>query len=82
MANPTLLCIACIMFIASILGIATTALGIECYNEHKTFKDARSQRFGFMTFNLVCAIFLLLASFVLLYMGFTADESKVRFERS
>ena len=67
----TILCIGMIMLIAAICSVATSSIGIECYNADtsKDLKEKKSSNYGFLVVNLICAITLIFAAFGAMYIG-------------
>ena len=71
----------CIFVIFCIFTIATTSIGIECYDRNKEYKDikagniviipkplnAKLDNYSFLVFNLICAIFVMLSLFFFIY---------------
>lgn len=58
----------CSIVIFCIFTIATTSIGIECYNSNENFDDDKKNNFNFLIFNLVCAIFVMLAVCIYIYI--------------
>lgn len=72
--EQTILIFACLMLIVGCLTIATTSIGIECYNyTGMNPGDRRTGNMWFMGITLFFAILLTMASFPAFYMAFTMD---------
>ena len=56
------------LVISGICIIAVSAIGIECYNKNKKYKDSKKTNFNFIVFILVCGVLILLAG--LGFLGF------------
>ena len=72
-----LLLYAIVMLIAGVMYIATTSIATECANDSekanatKNYKTDHPGSFGFIVFNLVCAVFITLAGIVGIYLAST-----------
>ena len=56
--------------IASIFSIASTAIGIQAFNNNKVWKDSHKTNFNFLVINLVVSIIVLLLAFVAIFFYF------------
>lgn len=72
---------AVVMLFAGVMYIATTSIATECANEsaefhpedlEKNYKLKHPSNFGFIVFNLVCAIFITILGLVGVYMAATS----------
>lgn len=64
--------IYCFIIIFCIFTVATTSMGIECYNGNKNFKDKKKHNYSFMVANLIIAIVVMLSLFGLIYVRIKA----------
>ena len=58
--NPQLMLFAIVAFVCGIFYIASTSIGVNCYNENPSYKDKQSTNLYFLLANLGCAILLIL----------------------
>jgi len=74
--NAILLSIALAVLLGGMFTVASTAIGIECYNnkDNASFKEIRQSNYGFMVFNLVSAILLILCGIFGIYAGARAQS--------
>ena len=56
--------------IASIFSIASTAIGIQAFNNNTPWKNSHLTNFNFLVVNLVVSIVVLLLCFVALFLYF------------
>jgi hypothetical protein len=56
--------------IASIFSIASTAIGIQAFNNNLPWKNSHMTNFNFLVINLVVSIVVLLLSFVALFLKY------------
>jgi hypothetical protein len=59
-----------VAIVACIFSIASTAIGIQAFNENLSWKDEHKSNFTFLIINLVVSILVLLLSFVGLFLHF------------
>lgn len=57
-----------IILIFAIFTIATTSIGLECYNNNNKTKDNKPHNYIFLIVNLVCAILVILSVFTMIYV--------------
>jgi uncharacterized membrane protein len=71
MANTQMLMLACAVVISAIIGIATSSIATECFNDekHKKFKEEKKDNFNFVIVNLVCNILMILMGFSCTYLA-------------
>lgn len=65
--------IAFAMLFGAVFSIATSSIGIECYNSDDTGtkqKDEKTGNFNFLVINLVSALMSLMSSFLGFYVAF------------
>lgn len=71
---------AVVMLVAGVMYIATTSIATECANEsafhnpndkEKNYKLSHPSNFGFIIFNLVCAIFITISGLIGIYLAAT-----------
>lgn len=55
------------LLLVGIVGIATSSIGINCYNSCSVEKEKSKSNFNFLVINLVASILLLLGSCAFLY---------------
>lgn len=55
-----MICAGILLLIAGIMGVAVSSIGTECYNKNESFKKQKPSNFSFLTYNLVCAVVLIL----------------------
>jgi uncharacterized membrane protein YidH (DUF202 family) len=65
--NSALLGFGVFLLFVAIIGIATSSIGIDCYNKCKTEKENSKNNFNFLIINLVSSILLVLGSCAFLY---------------
>ena len=63
----TLVIYGLIVLVVGILTIATTSIGINCYNNCPTEKESKKSNFNYLVMNLVLSILLTLGSMFFLY---------------
>jgi hypothetical protein len=56
--------------IACIFSIASTAIGIQSFDQNIQFKNSHKSNFNFLVINLVVSIIVLLFAFVALFLYF------------
>jgi uncharacterized BrkB/YihY/UPF0761 family membrane protein len=56
--------------IASIFSIASTAIGIQAFNNNLPWKNSHKNNFNFLVINLVVSIIVLILAFVALFLKF------------
>jgi hypothetical protein len=69
--DAQLLLVACSMFVAGILFVATSAIGMECYNVNQDFKNQKESNWYFLIANLVSAILTILIASMSMYFAGT-----------
>ena len=67
--NGTILIVASLLVIAGIFAIATSSIGVQCYNENEKFKEGRQPNFIFMIVTLVSAILMISSGSSAAYIG-------------
>lgn len=65
--NSALLGFGVFLLFVAIIGIATSSIGINCYNSCSAEKEKSKSDFNFLVINLVASILTLLGSAVFLY---------------
>jgi hypothetical protein len=68
--NVQILLTSIAIIIATAFGIATSSIGIECYNKNEELKKDKFRNFDFIIANLVCNILMVLIAFSLMYAAF------------
>ena len=66
---------ASLLLVGAIFALASTSVGVECYNKHESFKEEKRRNFDFLILNIVCNIFLIIAAIVSMYMSFSRGQS-------
>ncbi len=66
--------ITIITAVTSILGIATTAIGLEAYNKDENLKKEKASNYGFLVFVMVVLVIALLVSLVAAYGLFVPNK--------
>jgi hypothetical protein len=56
--------------VACIFSIASTAIGIQAFNENSSWRDSHKPNFNFLIINLVVALIVLILSFIGLFLHF------------
>lgn len=67
--NFTIIGAACLLLITAVIGIATAAIAIECYNFNEEFKTEKRNNWIYTIANLVCNILMVLLAFFCMYLG-------------
>jgi ABC-type molybdate transport system permease subunit len=65
--NSTLLGFGVFLLLVGVIGIATSSIGINCYNSCSAEKQKSKNNFNFLVINLIASILLLLGSLAFLY---------------
>ena len=74
--NIRVLLIAIIIIIAAIFSIATSSIGVECYNYDKSGKTLQSEKpsnLSFLVYNVVSAALMIVLGLISIYIGWNAD---------
>jgi len=66
--NQRLLAFGVFLLVVGIVSIASSSIGINCYNNSPDEKEAKKSNFNFLVLNLVLAIALTFASAGFLYL--------------
>ena len=67
-----------IVIVAAIFTLASTSIGVQCYNDNNEYKKSNYSKFGFTVFCLVLSIFALIgggAGMVLAYRAIHKTKS-------
>lgn len=67
--NTLLLSTAIALLILGVFSIASSSMGVECYNKNESFKTEKQSNFNFLIVNLTSAIVMVIVSFVSIYMS-------------
>lgn len=73
--NINIIMAACAILLTAILGIATSAIAIECYNQNAAFKEEKRSNWIYTITNLTCNILMVFVAFTCMYLGATAQSS-------
>lgn len=73
--NFNIIMAACAILLTAILGIATSAIAVECYNQNAAFKEEKKSNWIYTITNLICNILMVLVAFLCMYLGATAQSS-------
>jgi uncharacterized membrane protein YidH (DUF202 family) len=66
--NQQLLAFGVFLLVVGVVSIASSSIGINCYNNCKDQKEANKNNFNFLVLNLVLAILLTLGAVGFLYL--------------
>ena len=66
--NQQLLAFGVFLLVVGVVSIASSSIGINCYNNCADQKEAKKSNFNFLVLNLVLAIVLTLAAGGFLYL--------------
>lgn len=75
MASTSLLVLGFVMLFAGVFSTATTAIGIQAYNEPclTDFKERNKNTFNFLIVNLVSALVTIITASIAMYFGMKSD---------
>jgi hypothetical protein len=57
------------MFVAGILFVATSAIGLECYDKNQDFKNQKQSNWYFLLANIISAILTILIASMSMYLA-------------
>lgn len=75
--NVRVLAIAIVTIIAAIFSLATSSIGVDCYNYDKpgkTLQQERPSNLSFLVYNVVSAAFMIILGLISIYIGWVATE--------
>lgn len=73
-ANIYLSATALVLLFGAIFALASSSIGVECYNINEQMKKDKQSNFGFLITNIVCNILLILSASVSMYISFTSQR--------
>ena len=63
-----------IVIVACIFSIASSAIGVQSFNDNPVYKESKKSNFGFVVVNLIVSIVVILLAFAALFLKLRASR--------